>query len=206
MSRCNGFAAVTTLAILLLSGSGVWAETEKLRLKKVEIFDAQGFERPMTALTLLIPVDWRAQGGVSWNPGAVVLDFRARPDLRADLKAYNQTTPMPMGDMRKIAGIQAKGISNRAAITSKANAEISQIIREGEEYRQRVMDKSHEKWSRVIREVEVYDDPLEGRIELPNTYDRAFRLGDGSYWMTNDPNFDPYQNLGLNGTELNRIE
>ncbi|MCG6870529.1 MAG: hypothetical protein LJE91_17885 [Gammaproteobacteria bacterium] len=71
MRRCNGVAAVTTLAILLLSGSGVWAETEGLRLKQVELVDAQGFERPMTALTLLIPVDWRAQGGVSWNPGPI---------------------------------------------------------------------------------------------------------------------------------------
>jgi hypothetical protein len=34
------------------------------------------------------------------RPGAVILDFRARSDLTAELKAYNQTTPMPMGAMR----------------------------------------------------------------------------------------------------------
>ncbi|MEA3411980.1 MAG: hypothetical protein U9R74_10640 [Pseudomonadota bacterium] len=364
MRRWSGFIAAVALALLLLSGSAGWGKSGGLRLKKVEIVDAQGFERPMTALTLLIPTDWQAQGGVRWNaaaicqtdgtrvewtatgpggfkameiipaaawqwnnaslgagqpggcpflevssarefleflvsqrrPGALVLDYRERPDLTAELKSYNQTTPMPMGDMqslteagealigysyqgrsiresiqvivflnrtrmsamyggapteflsgvslpafamrapdgeldftlmntvqrsmkldpawsqrinahnRKISGIQAKGIADRAAITSKANAEISQIIRDGEEYRQSVMDKSHEKWSRVIREVEVYDDPLEGRVELPNTYERAWRLDDGSYWMSDDANFDPYRDLGLNGTELNRSE
>lgn len=362
--RFTEAVTVALLALVVAGSAAVQGAAGGLRLKKAEIIDAQGFERPMTAMTLLVPPGWRTQGGVFWNPaaacqadatrvewnatapggfqameiipgaswqwnnaglgagqtmgcpfravssvreflehlvsqrrpGAVVLDYRARPDLTADLKAYDQTTPMPMGDMRswteagevligygyqgrsiresiqvivflsltrmsdtisgatsefltgvslpafamrapdgeldftlmntvqrsmkldpawsqrinahnrKLAGIQARGVADRAAVTSKYNAEISQIMREGEEYRQRVMDRSHEKWSRVIREVDVYDDPLEGRIELPSTYDRAFRLDDGTYWMTDDQNFDPYRNLGLNGTELNRID
>jgi hypothetical protein len=39
-----------------------------VRLKSAEIIDAQGFDKPMVAATVLIPHDWRAQGGVVWNP------------------------------------------------------------------------------------------------------------------------------------------
>jgi len=190
MRQWSGFVATVALALLLLSGSEGWGKSGGLRLKKVEIVDAQGFERPMTALTLLIPMEWQARGGVRWNAAAMCQTDGTRLEWTA-------TGP---------GGFQAKGIADRAAMTSKANAEISQIIRDGEEYRQSVVDKSHEKWSRVIREVEVYDDPLEGRIELPNTYEHAWRLDDGSYWMSDDANFDPYRDLGLNGTELDRAE
>ena len=34
------------------------------------------------------------------RPGARMLDFRPRPDLMAQLAAYNQRTPMPMGESR----------------------------------------------------------------------------------------------------------
>jgi len=59
------------------------------RMKLVRIVDERGFEQPMTALTLLIPVDWQFQGGVQYGQGAgchanlVHLVFRASsPDGR----------------------------------------------------------------------------------------------------------------------------
>lgn len=38
-----------------------------VRLKSTEIIDSQGFDKPLVAATVLIPYDWRAQGGVVWN-------------------------------------------------------------------------------------------------------------------------------------------
>ena len=39
-----------------------------LRLRPVPILDETGFDRPVTALTLMVPHDWAAAGGVLWNP------------------------------------------------------------------------------------------------------------------------------------------
>ncbi|MGE0798018.1 MAG: hypothetical protein AB7G13_32110 [Lautropia sp.] len=37
------------------------------RLQRVDVVDAAGFGRPMTALTLEVPPGWSAQGGVDWD-------------------------------------------------------------------------------------------------------------------------------------------
>lgn len=53
------------------------------RMKKVAIKDERGFERPMNALTMLIPTDWQMQGGAQYatkigcHPDIVQLAFRA---------------------------------------------------------------------------------------------------------------------------------
>lgn len=39
-----------------------------VRLQKVDIMDHHGFEQPMTAATLLIPLGWQTQGGIVWQP------------------------------------------------------------------------------------------------------------------------------------------
>ncbi|MGA2119651.1 MAG: hypothetical protein ABSH56_33515, partial [Bryobacteraceae bacterium] len=59
------------------------------RMKLVKIVDERGFERPMTALTLLLPTDWQFQGSVQYaqtggcHANIVQLVFRAAsPDGR----------------------------------------------------------------------------------------------------------------------------
>lgn len=59
------------------------------RMKLARIVDERGFEQPMTALTLLVPIDWQFQGGVQYGQGTgchanlVKLVFRATsPDGR----------------------------------------------------------------------------------------------------------------------------
>ncbi len=39
----------------------------QLHLRVVEILDESGFGQPVVALRFLAPVDWRVQGGVTWN-------------------------------------------------------------------------------------------------------------------------------------------
>lgn len=50
------------------STGDVPAVLESLHLRPVTIMDQTGFARPVTALTLLVPHDWVAEGGVLWNP------------------------------------------------------------------------------------------------------------------------------------------
>lgn len=355
-----------SLALLALAlGAIAPASAGSLRLKEVEVVDANGFERPMPAMRLLVPADWQARGGIHWNAsapctadatvydwsaadatgatavmilpaaawqwsnlppqymqaagpgcpmatianvegylrgfvqtkrqGARILDFRQRPDLVANMQAYNSRTPMPMGEaltwveageiligysyggtgyresimaiamftlsrmsdgmggttefgsgyampafaMRapdgaldfqlfntmqrsikadpewqarmnkhssKIAAIERKGAQDRFDITRRTNEEIRQIQQETWENQQASQDRQAEQFSRVIRGVEVYDDPLEGKVELPNTYDRAWRANDGTYIMSDDPNFDPYRDLGVDARALQRSE
>ncbi|MEO8635674.1 MAG: hypothetical protein ABI587_10405 [Gemmatimonadales bacterium] len=41
-----------------------------VRVQRTEIIDRQGFEKPLVAATMLIPVGWRTEGGVEWTaPG-----------------------------------------------------------------------------------------------------------------------------------------
>jgi hypothetical protein len=67
MQRKNGFA------FLLLLIGGVSAEAAAAdvpgytRLRMVEVLDEQGFGEPVVALRFLVPVDWRVEGGVTWN-------------------------------------------------------------------------------------------------------------------------------------------
>jgi len=52
-------------------------------------------------------------------------------------------------------------------------------------------DASHERFVKTIREVETWSDGANGRVELTSGYDHAWSRGDGSYILSNSPNFDP---------------
>lgn len=40
-----------------------------LRVQQLEIIDRQGFERPMLAVTMLLPAGWQQEGAIVWQPG-----------------------------------------------------------------------------------------------------------------------------------------
>jgi len=83
------------------------------RMKKVAIVDERGFERPMQALTLLIPADWQFQGSVQYNsntachPDIVHLAFRATsPDGRLALEMFPDHHWMWSGDPQMVRMLQ----------------------------------------------------------------------------------------------------
>lgn len=350
------------LALLGPVSAALAQDGSALRVREVQIIDQNGFERPIPAARMLVPSDWQAEGGVTWNPanscgqsgiyewaawspdglygvelmpntawqmnnlpaqfqgmdpcprrnatsvrqyleqlarerrpGARVLDYRDRPDLAEAAGVPEQRTPMAMGELRqwaeagevllgytyngtpyreviqatagfthtlmpdamtggtmetlavftmpafafrapdgrldftmveslrnsirsdpeydrrmaahyqKMGRIRAKGTADRAAATQRHGEEMLDIIHEGYESRQRIIDEGHDRFSRTIREVEVYNDPLEGQVELPSHYDRAWRLDGGDYLLSNDQNLEPWRDLGVNGTEMERL-
>ncbi|WDI31150.1 hypothetical protein PUV54_14460 [Hyphococcus flavus] len=38
-----------------------------VRVKRIEIIDRHGFEKPMAAMTMLVPADWQGKGGIVWG-------------------------------------------------------------------------------------------------------------------------------------------
>jgi len=59
------------------------------------------------------------------------------------------------------------------------------------ENRQASQDRQHTNFVQAIREVETWKDASGGSVELSSGYSNAWTRGDGSYILTNSPNFDP---------------
>jgi hypothetical protein len=79
--RPTGLAA-SALAALLASTPTV-AQTQPLRVQPAEIVDRQGFERPMRALTVMLPAGFRHESQVRWTPAAGGCQRAFHPLLQA---------------------------------------------------------------------------------------------------------------------------
>lgn len=84
------------------------------RMKKVAIVDEHGFERPMPAMSLLIPADWQFQGSVQYNqntachPDMIHLTFRATsPDGRFAIEMFPDHHWQWSGDPQMVRMLQA---------------------------------------------------------------------------------------------------
>jgi hypothetical protein len=65
-------------------------------------------------------------------------------------------------------------------------------------------DRRAAEFGEVLRGVQSYrdTDASGGRVELSNSYNNAWRLSDGSYVLSNDVNFEPGRDLGVDGRKL----
>jgi hypothetical protein len=78
---------------------------------------------------------------------------------------------------------------------SAVNDSIMNMIRESYEYRQRVTDRAHQKFSDYILGVQVYTGA--GRpVQLPSGYNHAWAGSNGTYVLSNQPNFNPNNGHG----------
>ena len=58
------------------------------------------------------------------------------------------------------------------------------------EQRNLASDRQQREFVESIRGVETYHEPVAGGVvQLDNSYQHAWRVGDGSYPLTDDPNF-----------------
>ncbi|MBK8007008.1 MAG: hypothetical protein IPK12_24955 [Gemmatimonadetes bacterium] len=81
------FVLATTVACGLGGGVGALAAQARavppgvLRVQRAEVIDRNGFEKPLVAATLFVPVGWKGEGGVVWevnNPCIPATRFRWR--------------------------------------------------------------------------------------------------------------------------------
>lgn len=97
----------------------------------------------------------------------------------ANTRAHNQ----------RMADIQAQGAASTARHNERMGA-MDQQMRSWEQ-QQSSQDRQHTQFIKAIREVETWNDGTNGRVELSSGYNHAWSRGDGSYILSNSPNFDP---------------
>ena len=153
------------------------------------------------------PIDsWSGYAGsafASWGP-AEQYDAGLFEAIRASY------LPAPLWS-RKIAGhntrmdqIAIQGLIERGKIWRNTAAEINQIINETWANQQQSADYRAREFLEMIRDVETYSDADApgGTVELSSFYDQAWKLEDGTYVLTSDPSFNPYQVFGVDGQQL----
>lgn len=70
-------------------------------------------------------------------------------------------------------------------------------------------ERTHQKFVRMTRGTAMYWDPVrQQNRELPDTHKTVWQLNDLSdtTYMTDDPHFDPYRDLDIDGYQLHRQE
>ena len=95
--------------------------------------------------------------------------------------------------------INAKGASDRAAITRQTNNEIMQMQNDSWRRGQEANDRNHREVIESIRGTETYNDPATGnQWELESGYNQVWKSGTDVFIYSNDSNYDP--NVQTNGT------
>lgn len=82
-------------------------------------------------------------------------------------------------------------MGEQAQAYAKAQGDANDRQMRNWEQQQASQDKQHERFVQTVREVETWNDGSNGRVELTSGYDHAWSRGDGSYILSNSPNFDP---------------
>lgn len=82
-------------------------------------------------------------------------------------------------------------MGEQAQAYAKSQSDASDRQMRNWEQQQASQDRSHDQFVKTIREVETWNDGSNGRVELTSGYDHAWSRGDGSYVLSNSPNFDP---------------
>jgi hypothetical protein len=124
--------------------------------------------------------------------------------IRRSMKTNPQWEARISGHNKAIGRVALEESRKRSAIIAKSNADIANIREEAWNSQQESSDRRAREFGEVIRGVETYDDAnaAGGQVELSGHYDHAWRLNDGSYVLTNDPNFEPWRDLGVEGATL----
>jgi hypothetical protein len=142
------------------------------------------------------------------------LDFKAAEALRQSIRSapewqsrMNQTMAernrIAMDHNRRMGEINRQGVADRSAIIANTARDINDIQMGTWQSRNESMDRQQRETIEGIRGVETYNDPhYGGTVQLSNQYQHAWQLRDGSYLLTDDPNFDPARSLNVQGTRL----
>lgn len=145
---------------------------------------------------------------------AGALDFKQVDALRQAIHAdpawsariaqgANERGRIATENNRVIAEQNRRGAADRSAIIAQTGQEIADIQMGTWQSTSQSMDRTQRESIESIRGVETYNDPkYGGTVQLSNQYQNAWQLTDGSYVLTDDPNFDPGRAFGVTGQRL----
>ncbi|MEZ5657259.1 MAG: hypothetical protein R3E83_01640 [Burkholderiaceae bacterium] len=106
---------------------------------------------------------------------------------------------------RKIAADNLRTARNISEINRRSAEDINAILAKGRKSSNDAFERGRRETSEMIRGVETWRDPVDELArELPQS-DHAWRLDDGSFVVTDDPNWQPGE-FGLNGRRLERVQ
>ncbi len=141
--------------------------------------------------------------GFSMRAPAGQLDFKIAEMLRKSGHPNQQWLAKIAQHNNKIAQINRKGISDRIGIGRKTANEIGKMQHDSWKKQTASGDYIQREAIEAIRGTETYSDPYYGgTVELDNTYKSAWQLNDGSYVLTDNPSFNPYEATGQDGRQL----
>ncbi len=144
-----------------------------------------------------------AMPGLASRAPAGELDFQLIETVRSSIKADPQWQAAMFEHQRKMNEINAKGSRDRHNINMETIRAVGEINSQIYENRTASSDRMHHQTIQAIRGVDTYADPTtHERFELPYTHENAWRLDDGTFILTNDANFEPYRDLGLDGRQM----
>lgn len=124
--------------------------------------------------------------------------------IRRSMKTNPQWEARLNGHNAAIARVALEESRKRAQMVAQTNEEIARIRNEAWAAQQESADRRAREFGELMRGVETYNDANApgGQVALSNLYDHAWRLNDGSYVLSNDVNFEPFRDLGLEGERL----
>ena len=136
-----------------------------------------------------------------WAP-AGHLDLGASETIRKSFLPTGEWTDFIMQHRAVIDKQNAQGAADRAEIRRRTNAEIAGIIMDGYNERMAIQDRVHRETMEAVRGVETYLNTAGQPVQLDYNYRNAWQLQDGSYFLTNDDNFNPNTSLNMDGRQL----
>lgn len=155
----------------------------------------------MSTLSAYANPGWFAYGPAdSFNPAlfeAIRSSIRPNPQWAAKIANHNA----------QIGRVAIEEGRKRAAMIAESNAEISRIRQEVWDNQQESADRRAREFGEMIKGVETYADADApgGQVELSHFYNNAWRLNDGTYVLSNDAGFDPWQDLQVEGKKLEAV-
>lgn len=158
---------------------------------------------------------WRApEGRLDFRQfDAVWLTLRSGPEWLQRLnQGSNQMASDNAATQREIGRIQAQtsretlaAQAQRGQMLARNRADIADIHNATQRHRDATNDRMHTQTIKAVREVEHYREPGGRTVELPSHYRQAWKLRDGSYVLTDDADFRPSRDLGVDGDKLERL-
>jgi len=131
------------------------------------------------------------------------LNFQQVEMLRKSSKPNAQWNAKMTQYRTKMTGITADGVRDRSEIISQTGREISNMQMDAWRNQQASSNRSQRERIEAIQGIETYNNPYNGgTVQLDNSYANAWQLNDGTYVLTNDPNFNPNTINGLSGQRL----
>lgn len=131
------------------------------------------------------------------------LDFKLTETVRKSIQGDPQWQALMAEHNNKMSGIAAKGAADRHKIRMDTIREIGEMNQRSFEDRMASSDRIHHDTIQTIRGVDTYVDPQTRQpVELPYTHGNVWRLDDDTFILTDDSNFQPYRDLGVEGRQM----